>query len=238
MRRFKCKRSYLKLEFYIIVIGILVLSIFMVNRLGFKMSSKLILISKNNIKMYNDKLIMDYIDTKTLKKDIIDNIIQIVKNDKEEIIAVDYKMTKGYQVMEEISKRVKDGMSDISYDDFANYHGRGKSDPSGFILFYPIGLASDNIFLNNLGYKVPVKIRLNSSLLTGFSTKVSNYGINNALVELYLNVDIKSMIITPVVSEEIKDDYSVLISAKLIVGNVPSYLNGTIENQSPVVDNS
>ena len=161
MRRFKCKRSYLKLEFYIIVIGILVLTIFMVNRLGFKMSSKLILISKNNIKMYNDKLIMDYIDTKTLKKDIIDNIIQIVKNDKEEIIAVDYKMTKGYQVMEEISKRVKDGMSDISYDDFANYHGRGKSDPSGFILFYPIGLASDNIFLNNLGYKVPVKIRLN-----------------------------------------------------------------------------
>ena len=60
-----------------------------------------------------------------------------------------------------------------------------------------------------MGYKVPVKIRLNSSLLTGFSTKVSNYGINNALVELYLNVDIKSMIITPVVSEEIKDNYSV-----------------------------
>ena len=46
------------------------------------------------------------------------------------------------------------------------------------------------------------------------------------------------MIITPVVSEEIKDTYNVLISAKLIVGNVPSYLNGTIENQSPVVDNS
>ena len=90
MRRFKSKRSYLKLEFYIIVIGILVLTIFMVNRLGLKMSNKLILISKNNIKMYNDKLIMDYIDTETLKKDIIDNIIEIVKNDKGEIIAVDY----------------------------------------------------------------------------------------------------------------------------------------------------
>ena len=210
------------------------------------MSNKLILISKNNIKMYNDKLIMDYIDTETLKKDIIDNIIEIVKNDKEEIIAVDYKMTKGYQVMEEISNNVKAGMRN-SYIITKSYYQQMDTlaediflngNPSGFILFYPIGLASDNIFLNNLGYKVPVKIRLNSSLLTGFSTKVSNYGINNALVELYLNVDIKSMIITPVVSEEIKDNYSVLISAKLIVGNVPSYLNGTIENQSPVVDNS
>ena len=52
----------------------------------------------------------------------------------------------------------------------------------GMILAYPIGIGGDNVYLNNLGYKVPIKVELSNSMITSVKTKVSNYGIFSIFV--------------------------------------------------------
>ena len=55
------------------------------------------------------------------------------------------------------------------------------------------------------------------------STKITNYGINNALIEVNLNIKLTIMSVLPFLSKKIKIDNSVPISIKMIEGNIPSY---------------
>ncbi|WP_443686870.1 sporulation protein YunB, partial [Phascolarctobacterium faecium] len=70
----------------------------------------------------------------------------------------------------------------------------------------------------------------------GYKTKVKNYGINNVLLELYLDISVSSSLLTPVSKEEIKDNFSILIASRIIAGSVPDYYNGILESTSPLVN--
>lgn len=235
MRTFKSKKKlnkgyYLGIVLFLIVI----LTIYIINYVGKRVSPKLIEIIKDSINLHNNHLIMDYIDMGDFITDnSLDNIVNFVKNDKNEIIAIDYNMNNSYKLLKEVTRELKSGSDSLKYNSFDNYM---KDIESGMILAYPIGLGSDNVFLNNLGYKVPIKVELTNSMITSLKTKVSNYGINNSLVEMYLSVNIKSKIITPFVYDNIDNEYKVLIGAKMIMGSVPSYLNGVVENSSSYME--
>ena len=97
------------------------------------------------------------------------------------------------------------------------------------VLRYPIGLASSNILLNNLGYRIPLKLILNSNVLTGIKTKVTNYGLNNALIEVYLRVSFVSNVIYFNMDEALKSDYEILLASRMVMGRVPDMFNGYLE---------
>ena len=60
-------------------------------------------------------------------------------------------------------------------------------------------------------------------MVTGFSTEVQEYGINNALIKLLVDIQINSKIILPITSKDIQINCSIPIAIKLIQGKVPSY---------------
>ena len=139
-------------------------------------------------------------------------------------------MYKAYNLLGKISQNIKNNVNKyIKYDSYASFTN------NGLILRYPIGLASNNIFLNNLGFKVPIKVILDRSVLCGLITKVSNYGINNVVISIYLNVNIYSNIISSQV-EVIHNKYEILLDSSIVMGQVPSYLNGRIESSSPIIN--
>jgi len=126
---------------------------------------------------------------------------------------------------------LENGKIDVSIYD--KYLENGKD---GLLLNVPIFLGSNNIFLNNLGPKIPIIINFNGSLLTNIKTKVTNYGLNNALLEIYITVEIEKLIITPVVKDKEKFYYDILIGAVVVNGTVPNFYGGTYENSSNILD--
>ena len=97
----------------------------------------------------------------------------------------------------------------------------------GIIFEVPLGIVSNSAFLSNLGPKVPVKLSLIGDVSSGFSTDVVEYGINNALITLYIDVEVDAKIIIPVFSNDIKISASIPIAMKVIQGKIPEYyLNG------------
>ena len=114
-------------------------------------------------------------------------------------------------------------------DSYGDVDAYAKNKRGSMVLRYPIGLASSNILLNNLGYRIPLKLALNSNVLTGIKTKVTNYGLNNALIELYLKVSFISNVIYFGLDDSINSDYEILLASRMVMGRVPDMFNGYLE---------
>lgn len=108
----------------------------------------------------------------------------------------------------------------------------------GIILEVPLGVISNSTLLANLGPKVPVKLSLIGDVSSGFSTKVTEYGINNAMITLYIDVEVDAKIVLPFVSDDMSISASIPISMKVIQGKIPEYyLNGFTTKSNIVTSN-
>ena len=87
-----------------------------------------------------------------------------------------------------------------------------------------------NSFLSNLGPKIPVKINLVGNIISGVETKVTNYGINNAMIEVYVHLQVNIQVILPFLSDTVQVDTLVPIAMKLIQGSVPNYYGGNLSS--------
>ena len=107
---------------------------------------------------------------------------------------------------------------------------------NGLILKVPLFLGSDNIFLNNIGPRIPIVVNFNETFLTNVKTKVTNYGFNNALLEVYITVEMQKLMITPLKKDNSKFHYNILVSSLVVNGSVPEFYGGTYESSSGILD--
>ena len=66
--------------------------------------------------------------------------------------------------------------------------------------------------LYNIGPKIPVKLSLIGDVSTGFSTEVVEYGINNALLKLMIDIKVDTKIILPIISDKLTIECSIPIN--------------------------
>lgn len=212
----------------LIIMLILLLTIFLVIRFNKIVTPKILQVTEAKINS-----MISVILHKSFEKDIVGDTTDILVLDinNDQINGVNFNMEKIY----ELAKKITDKVSlNIKYMENGEWERFGyhdidaiKSD-EGYILAFPIGIASDNIFMANLGPKIPVKIRMVSATLNYVETKITDYGINNALVEVYININIENQLLTPVVMKRDKQSYRFLVSSRIINGKVPSFYNGLL----------
>ena len=221
MRKFK-RRVILKNYIFIYLVIIFIEVFYSIDKIGLMISPRMINIIKNNISYYDNILIEEYLDTKELRDSYIEELITIDKNSKEEIVNIDINTSKSYILLNKIVNNLKN--SNSTYRDMY-----AKNKKNYIILRYPIGLISNNILINNLGYRIPIRLELNSNILTGIKSKVTNYGLNNALIEVYLRVKFTSNVVYFSLDDRVDNEYEILLASKMIMGRVPEMFNGYLE---------
>ncbi len=102
----------------------------------------------------------------------------------------------------------------------------------GIIYEIPSGVIFNNSFLANIGPKIPVKLSLVGDVISNVNTKVTNYGINNALIEVSVYIQIEAKVILPFITDTIMVETDIPVAMKLIQGVVPDYLFGGLSNSS------
>lgn len=164
----------------------------------------------------------------------------INKDSSGEIRTIDFNPNRVNKLLvvvtEEIQKNLKNmeegNIESLNLSGFS-YLGSINKLKKGVIFEIPSGLVLGNSFFSNLGPKVPVKISLVGDIFSEISTKVTNYGINNALIEIRINLKLTEQVFLPIASNKIEIETSIPLTLKLIQGNVPSYyLNGINQNSS------
>lgn len=218
-------------------IGIILAAIFFLTFVYFKKFSnevtpKLIHIAKLSINKYIYHTTSDF-KLLALEKNYSDKFLKVLENQDGEIISVDYDMPKIYQLAENLTNSLETNIINAQeLNIYAANQKELKNVSQGLLLSLPIGVVSNSVFLANLGPRIPVLIRFINSVFSNVKTRVTNYGINNALMEIYLEVTINYEILTPVTMKEEQIKYELLLDSKVIQGQVPSLYGNVLESRS------
>jgi len=105
----------------------------------------------------------------------------------------------------------------------------------GLVIGIPMGFYYDNVFMAYLGPKIPIKVKFIGNILIGINTKITPYGINNSLIQVFLNLNITEAIFFPRQPEKINSEYELMIASKIIYGKVPNFYGTGINSNSPII---
>ncbi len=171
-----------------------------------------------------------------------DDMYEVIQNDSGEIQTIDFNpvivnkfLSKTTSVVSDNLKKLEKGeIDDISFIDYEEYNIENLK--NGVISQIPMGIISNNVLLSNIGPKIPVKLSLVGNVVSSIETNVSNYGINNALLEITAKVEVTEEVILPFQTERIKIVNNIPIAIKVINGKVPDYYsNGKLNESSNIL---
>ncbi len=233
MKRFKIKNHY-KLKNIIIIILIIIFftTSCMLTIIGRKASDNIYYISRNIVNTITTNTVNNYIRIDLFKKYNINDLIIINYQDKK-IVNVDYNLENAYEILIDIKKNIIENIgSSIS----AYYNYEYLINNNRVIIEMPFYNYTDNPLIANLGPKIKVGLSMVRLIDGSVKTKIKTYGINSLLVELYVTFTITSAIVVPYEKEaDTVNTYEVLISSKVIQGEIPSFYNGLLENKSELI---
>lgn len=102
---------------------------------------------------------------------------------------------------------------------------------SGVICEIPLGVLNGNSLLVNSSAVVPIRFSFVGTVTSNLSTKVTPYGINNALIEIGVEVTITEQITMPHTTKSIPVTSTIPLVTQLVQGRVPSfYQDGLTKN--------
>lgn len=235
MKRIKLKsRKKMKLstKITIIIILIIVFIYLFLNYCGKKVFPVVMQQAQIDCKKMAITIIKNSLNDDVLSTLDEDELFYIVKNNNGEVQTIDFNpvvvnkfLRKTTSVVSENLKKIEKGdISDISFLDTEDFDIKNLK--NGVISEIPMGIISNNVLLSNLGPKIPVRINLVGNVVSSIETKTSNYGINNAIIEIYAKVEVTEEVIIPFQTDRIKVTNNVPIAIKVIQGTVPDYYSG------------
>lgn len=104
-----------------------------------------------------------------------------------------------------------------------NEEETGKSD--GIVFSVPLGQATNNALLANLGPQIPIRFNAIGAVQTDLKTNVEDFGINNALVKVYVHLKVDIKIIIPFETKTTTIEQDILVAMKEFKGDVPQFYN-------------
>ena len=171
-----------------------------------------------------------------------DDLYTVIQNNNGEIQTIDFNpmvvnkfLTKTTAIVSENLRNLEKGnIDDIPFIDSSDFDVKNLK--NGVISRIPMGIISNNVFLSNLGPKVPVKLNLVGNVVSSVETKVRNYGINSALIEIFAKVEVTEEVIIPFQTKTIKIVNNIPVGIKIINGTVPNYYgSGRLSESSNIL---
>ena len=170
----------------------------------------------------------------------IDDIYEIVKDNSDEIKNVVYNSKKINGLINSVTERVYEMFNMLEYGDMEKLNIRENilsiehTNNKGIVLEVPCGLITNNYLLNNLGPHIPVMISLTGEFESFISSDIKEYGINNALVEISINIKVNEQVTMPFVTKNIEVTNKIPIFMSIINGNIPNYYIGGFSKNSNI----
>ena len=189
-------------------------------------------------------LIINKAVTKQLYNMDVEELFKVTYNKDGEIILIDFDTKKTSKILSNMTslvelnmRAVEEGkidMIELPENSLSNYNMELLS--KKIICEIPFGLTTGSSLLSNIGPKIPVKISLVGDVSTNFSTEVVEYGINNALLKVIVNISVTTKVILPITSEDLTINANIPIGIKVIQGKIPNYYLNGFTTKSNIVE--
>ena len=211
------KRKWLKLliTFILLIIFTFIILVFLSNKvMPFYMNY-----SEAEMKRVVTTVINKSVTEEVTNQLEVDSLF-VLKKENDNIIIVDFDPVIVNRVMSKISDVVYNNLKLISKKDKLTLE-KYNLDESYF--YIPSGIIFNTTILNNVGPRIPINLEIISSVNPNLKTEVTEYGINNSLIEVYINVIVDVKMILPMHANTMQIVVVVPLAVKLIQGEVPKY---------------
>lgn len=235
MRKLVLKKNIQKSK-VVLISSILVffLTLFLFNLYSKKTSIKLVEIAKIKLQEFMESFLSNNIGYDILNENDLNNMIVINKNKDGEILYLDYNLDRAYNTLDIVTSKLNELITNLENGKYDVYDKNIIQGKNCIALKLPMFVSSSNLFLNNLTPNIYIPINFVGTLLTNIRSDIRNYGLNNALLELYITIKITSNLITPVEKENFVISYDVLIASTVVNGRVPEVYGGILSKESNV----
>ncbi|MBA2875647.1 sporulation protein YunB [Thermaerobacillus caldiproteolyticus] len=95
----------------------------------------------------------------------------------------------------------------------------------GIIYHIPLGQATNNTLLGNLGPRIPVRFYVIGNATSDVKTKVEPFGINNALIKVLIHIKVNVQVVIPFATKSATVSTDIPIAMHVIQGEVPNFYN-------------
>jgi len=229
MRRMHLKRKLVikKLNIYLIIFLILgIVTLYILNIFSKKAIPILMDYSKIEVKKIATTLINNAVINEVAKNITIDDLFIIKYDNEGKIISMDVNSKTTNNLLIKSNKEVEKYFKYLEKGEVGKLNLIGveiESNKKGVIFEVPTGIIFNNVFLNNLFPKIPVRLNLVESVFSRISTEVEDYGINNAIFKVNINITVDLKVVLPFISDTTSLVVNIPIIIKIIEGEVPSY---------------
>lgn len=182
--------------------------------------------AKNKIELETRSLIVKTINNEFNKKEYdFNDFINIVNNSKGELISVDYNTIKIDKLLNNVTFNLIKNLKKVEDNSFSN---------NNVVYYIPFG-GITRLSSSWTWPQIPIKIMTSGSVEVKFLTDVKEYGINNLILETYMDINVNTNILLPYNSNDIKVNYKVPIVKKIMQGKIPSVYGGLYSSSSNIV---
>lgn len=225
--RLKRKKTHKKINIVLLVILFLVISIiYLLNIFSKKALPIFLEYSEIEVKRIASLVINNTVMNEVGKDVTIDDLFVIKEDKNGEIISMDVNPSKANELLVNASKILEQNFKYLENGEIDKLKIDGldiNSKKRGVIYELPSGMIFNNIFLNNLFPKIPVRLNLVGTIFSKLTTDVESYGINNAIFKVNIAVSSEIKVILPFTSKNVELVATIPIIIKIIEGDVPSY---------------
>ncbi|WP_404404603.1 sporulation protein YunB [Jeotgalibacillus malaysiensis] len=163
----------------------------------------------------------------------INEIIENVPTDSAEMVTTKFNTEIINRVLAETTELVQEQLRAIERGDTSILKSLTELDLEvedagnleGIVYTVPLGQATGNALLGNLGPKVPIRFHAVGNVTSNIKSNITEFGINNAFVEINIHLVVKVQIIVPFATEETTIEQDIPVAMGLIQGQVPEIYN-------------
>ena len=230
-RKVYIKNKHKKAKKIVIILIIIFTNIYLIiEYINKSISPKLINYAELEIKKLSSSIITESIKLEDIEKLDSNDIFIITKNEKNEIMTIDINPVTLNKIIKSLTMEIQKKLKDL---ELGRINENNEKNNKGIVLKIPLGEIYDNFLLNDKGPKIPVRIKLLGDMESKINSNIKNYGINNALLEIKLEITIEEKVILPISTKEIEVKQEIPIVIKIITGTVPNYYsNGINKSES------
>lgn len=233
-----------KLVILLITLGLIcVVTYFVIDFIGSVLGKTLMSYAEVEVGRIARYVVNYSVTTKNIKELEFNDLFIVTKNKDDEIQTIDFDPVVVNNVLNSITetvishfKAIEEGNLDV-IDLSEGFLINTDIDKlrQGIIAEIPIGVVTGNALLSNLGPKLPVKLSIAGEIESYLGTEIKYYGINNALITVYVNIDVSQQIYMPIATGRVVISQKIPITIKMIQGIVPDGYFGNL-NSSEIVN--
>ena len=221
----------------IILIISFIISIIMILFAGKRLEKIIISYSTKEVERIANVVLNDVV---SLDDDIFDKeFYNIIKDNEGNISLIDFDSKITNNILKEVNDKALERLTELEK---GNSKYLELSDSlkgtrltyldNGIVCDIPLGVLLNNSLLVNFTTSIPIKFSFIGTVTSNMFTNVKEYGFNNALIEVGIEVTIKLRITMPHSTEDVLITTTVNLATQIVQGNVPLYYNGEFRTNS------